>query len=465
MFQTFRLFLLVGISLGVLSCSQVFNNTQINTNPKLVVGVLLPLSGKNANFGNNMLRAINLAYNDAKNNHVILKIYDTKADETVAQQLAKQALKDGVAIIIGPLFSNTTRAVVEVASSHGIPVITFSNDSDSIAGSKNAYNISPLPASDVENMIHFAIKEKQSQNFVILAPENKYGDIVVATAEKSLSMYGAKLVRTVRYPVNTPILTPFLEKLIPSKELAKYNKIKTNLKNKVIVLDENKNPLLSPPTPVLDFDTLLIGDFGKRLILMANHFPSIDLDYKNITILGNSNWNNPEIINETILQNAYFPSFNDVSKTGVGKNYEHLYENKLSNIDAIAYESLFLVLSCIYPDEDDNLVINLTKLRIAQYESKSALLGNFKMSNNGSSQYSMLINQIDKRKAVEVYNNANVYQEVYQITTLDKDDEINMIPDIDEPIQLEEPVEIPAEEGFENTTAEPNIPSPQVLEE
>ena len=26
------------------------------------------------------------------------------------------------------------------------------------------------------------------------------------------------------------------------------------------------------------------------------------------------------------------------------------------------------------------------------------------MSNNGSSQYSMLINQIDKRKAVEVYN-------------------------------------------------------------
>ena len=406
MFQTFRLFLLVAISLGILSCSQVFHNTPMNTHPKLVVGVLLPLSGKNANFGNDMLRAINLAYNDAKNANVILKIYDTQADETVSQKVAKQAIKDGVSIIIGPLFSNTTRAVVEVTSNHGIPVITFSNDSESILGSKNAYNISPIPASDVENMIHFAIKEKQSKNFVILAPENKYGDIVVATAEKSLSMYGAKLVRTIRYPANSPILTPFVEHLIPTKELAKYNKIKTQLKNKVIVLDENKNPLLSPPAPVLDFDTLLIGDFGKRLILLANH----------------------------------------------------------SNIDATAYESLLLVLSCIYPDEDDNLVLNLTKLRISQYESKSALLGNLRMSVHGSSQYSMLINQIHKKTAVEVYNNANVYQEVYQITSIDKDDEINMMPDVDEPIQLDEPSETPSEEGIENTEVEPNIPSPQDVE-
>ncbi len=464
MFQTFRLFLLVAISLGILSCSQVFHNTPMNTHPKLVVGVLLPLSGKNANFGNEMLRAINLAYNDAKNNNVVLKIYDTKADETVAQQVAKQALKDGVSIIIGPLFSNTTRSVVEVTSNHGIPVITFSNDSESILGGKNAYNISPLPASDVENMIHFAIKEKQSKNFVILAPENKYGDIVVATAEKSLSMYGAKLVRTIRYPANSPILTPFVEHLIPTKELAKYNKIKTQLKNKVIVLDENKNPLLSPPAPVLDFDTLLIGDFGKRLILLANHFPSIDLNYKNISILGNSNWNNPEIITETILQGAYFPSFKDVTKTDVGKNYERLYETKFSNIDATAYESLLLVLSCIYPDEDDNVVLNLTKLRISQYESKSALLGNLRMSVHGSSQYSMLINQIHKKTAVEVYNNANVYQEVYQITSIDKDDEINMMPDVDEPMQLDEPSETPSEEGIENTEVEPNIPSPQDVE-
>ena len=86
------------------------------------------------------------------------------------------------------------------------------------------------------------------------------------------------------------------------------------------------------------------------------------------------------------------------------------------------------------------------------------------MSVHGSSQYSMLINQIHKKTAVEVYNNANVYQEVYQITSIDKDDEINMMPDVDEPIQLDEPSETPSEEGIENTEVEPNIPSPQDVE-
>ena len=96
------------------------------------VGVLLPLSGDAARYGQGLKQAALMALEDMNNPNLILQFYDTMSTPEGAQEAAENALKQKAQMIIGPLTGTSVRAISGETKAGGVPVVAFSTDSGAL---------------------------------------------------------------------------------------------------------------------------------------------------------------------------------------------------------------------------------------------------------------------------------------------------------------------------------------------
>lgn len=134
--------------------------------------LLLPLSGEAASLGENMARAASLVTQSGPAERAP-KIYDTRDTAEGSASAARQAIDNGATILIGPLRSDQTAAVLAVANKR--PVITFSND-DTL-GAQGAFVLGITPAQSVATTFSYA----RAQGLTRIAVVNRPGALGQAT--------------------------------------------------------------------------------------------------------------------------------------------------------------------------------------------------------------------------------------------------------------------------------------------
>lgn len=385
------------------SCSFVFDSVRMNdiqNEPTFNVAVLLPLSGKYEKIGKSLLNTIHLAYNQNPNKYIVLKIYDTKGDINLSEKIAKQVLADGNKAVLGPLLGEEALKIAKILEKEDIPVFTFSNDLTVINNTPNLYTLSPLPSAEIEASIDYASKNLKSKNFAILVPDNKYGEVMYASIQKSLQDRDLNLVRYAAYPTNTPRIMSYIGRILPRAELLKYENLNKKLANKEEILDKNGNPITRAQEPKLDFDTLIIADFGSRVSVVASHLPLLGINIgstKSLKVIGLSNWETPEIYTNNLLQKAYFSTLIDFNNSSFAKRYEEFYYNQPKLLEVTAYDSVITLMSLVYKDTEGNLVNNFTNEHITSIKLKG-LAGNFIITKNRTTRRNATIKQIDKTR-------------------------------------------------------------------
>jgi branched-chain amino acid transport system substrate-binding protein len=157
---------------------------------KAVVALLLPLSGKNGEMGQAMLKAAQMALFDIGGKNVDLLPRDTKGTPEGAALAAREAVAGGASVILGPVFAEELRAVKPAASS--VPVVAFTTDWTLAGG--NAYVMGFLPFAQVARVSRYAASRGLVHTGV-LAPQTPYGDAAVETLRRS----GAQVTKISRY--------------------------------------------------------------------------------------------------------------------------------------------------------------------------------------------------------------------------------------------------------------------------
>lgn len=122
--------------------------------------LLLPLSGANAGVGAAMAQAADLA-GLGRAPESMPRRYDTGDTAEGAAAAAVAALDDGARLLMGPLRSDQTPAVLAVAGS--VPVLTFSND-DRLQG---AFVFGVTAAQSVSAMFSYAVSQGISRVAVV----------------------------------------------------------------------------------------------------------------------------------------------------------------------------------------------------------------------------------------------------------------------------------------------------------
>jgi branched-chain amino acid transport system substrate-binding protein len=177
----------------------------------LVVGAILPLSGRGREVGEAALHGLLLSASDPGKPRVVYR------DDGGDPQRALAALEDLVSLnravaIIGPLGALSAQAVVERAADIGVPVITLSADASLTERSPVAFRMLAEPREEADALVR-AAQQRGAKKFVLLHPDNGFGTAMQSAFSQALSKRNARLVTSVAYPATASSFVKEAEQL------------------------------------------------------------------------------------------------------------------------------------------------------------------------------------------------------------------------------------------------------------
>ena len=272
------------------------------------VAMLLPLTGRGSDIGQAMLNAAQMAVFDAGDDSFELIPRDTGGTPLGAADAASLALADGAQLILGPFFGTSVPEVRTVAESAGVNVVAFTSDR-SVAG-RNVFVMGFVPAGQVEQIVRYSSTQGHF-NFAALAPNNPYGQTVVAALEESAASVGATVARVEFY----------------DPESADHS--------------ESVQRIAEPGLfGTVEYDAILIPESGLKLRALAAMLPFFDVT--NVQLLGTGIWDGAELGLEPDMVGGWYAAPQPELRTEFERRYRTLFGQPPPRLATLAYDAVAL---------------------------------------------------------------------------------------------------------------------------
>ena len=304
---------------------------------KLRVGLLAPFSGEHKNLGESLLLSTQLALREIDDKNIIIIPRDSGTnDKKKLNSAIKEIIDNGAKIIIGPMDSALSN---ELQKYRDTIFISLSNKNPKI--SNNVINIGISLESQLKAIEKFLIKQNKKKTLV-LYPKNKYEKFV----DKKIKLLKIKNFKVFKYSSDPRILTGEIEKL------TNYNKRKQALEIRKNVLKKNDDEKSKRELKKLDrlytlgsvnFDSVLIIDFGSSLRSVLASLIFSDVDDESVTFITVNQWFDESIFRQNSVKNLYFPSVDIKQFKKYNRNYYKTFSLKPDEITILSYDALGLI--------------------------------------------------------------------------------------------------------------------------
>jgi hypothetical protein len=304
---------------------------------KLRVGLLAPFSGEYKNLGKSLLLSTQLALDELENEDIIIIPRDSGSNDKIRLNAAIKEIKDnGAKIIIGPM---TSSSFEELKKYNDTIFISLSNEEPKI--SNNVINIGISLESQLQAIKQLLIQEKRKKT-IVLYPKNKYEKFI----DKKIRLLKLKNFKIFKYNPDPRILTGEIEKL------TNYSKRKKNLEIRKKILKKQDTYQSKKELKILerlytlgavDFDSVIVIDFGNSLKSVLSSLVYTDVDDKTVLITTVNQWFDESIFRENLVKNLYFPSVDMKQFKKYNKNYFKTFGVKPDEITILAYDALGLI--------------------------------------------------------------------------------------------------------------------------
>jgi len=366
------------------------NNGVLKNEKILKIGILLPLSGEYQILGQSFLKAIQLALKDIANKNIKIYPKDTKGNSLDALKSAKKFEEDGIKIVIGPIFHESLEMLDEI---NNITFISFTNKTKDIP--KNIISFGVNIDSQLEALKKYFDKIEVSKT-LLLSPKSEFTYQSESVAKKDI----LKFYRTYSYDVNPKKITGEIEKI------TKYRERKKDLERRVKILE--KSDLYKDKKELekleqkhtlgeINFDSVVIIDFGERLKSVLTSFSFSDVTNDEVNFFTINQWFDETLFNENSMQNLHFPSINLKNFKSFNKKYFNTYNEKPNKVSILAYDAIGLIYYCWYSNN-----YNFKISQLYNKEGFKGLHGEFKIINNISRQ-KLKVYKVSKKKFEKVY--------------------------------------------------------------
>ena len=142
-----------------------FSAGNVKANEKIRVGLLVPLTGKNSEIGQSIIKSVRLAINKINNPLIEIIPKDTGSSPEITLRAAKELADSGVKIIIGPVFNESLIYLDEL---NEITFLALTNKNNNF--SKNIINAG-INATSQLNAIKKFIKINEIKKTIFLTPD------------------------------------------------------------------------------------------------------------------------------------------------------------------------------------------------------------------------------------------------------------------------------------------------------
>ncbi len=276
--------------------------------PAIKVAILLPLSGAKKPLGQSMLQAAQLSLFDMGYNNFNLIPRDTKGTTSGAREAANTALNDGAQLILGPIFADSVRAVKAIAKPRNINVIAFSTDWT--LADHSTFLMGFMPFSQVNRVTQYATQHGY-RNFALIAPRDKYGDIVSSRFEQETRKNGGTIAQSLRFTPGDPAVINQIAKLKPS----------------------------ASNTP---FQAVFMPVGGSQIETISSALSYNKMMPAQIKRLGTGLWDDPRIAGQSNMQGAWFAAPSPRARASFENQYYSTYGQRPVRLASLAYDATAL---------------------------------------------------------------------------------------------------------------------------
>jgi branched-chain amino acid transport system substrate-binding protein len=165
-----------------------------------VVGAIAPLTGEGADYGKWAQRGVDLALEEAnppgQPARFRVQWEDSKLDPTAAVSAYLKLVDfDKVPIVLGPLTSGETRAVLPKATEKRVPILSPTATSDEfLSVGDYFFRVCPTNLAQADSAAQFAVERLQAKTAFVLFEQIAYGTDLAAAFAKRFEALGGKVV-------------------------------------------------------------------------------------------------------------------------------------------------------------------------------------------------------------------------------------------------------------------------------
>ena len=366
----------------------------------LKVGLIVPLSGRHQEIGKSVLNSIRLALSKINNDQIEIFPKDNYSNPEKTLFAARQLESEGVRIVIGPIFHQNLIYLGEVQN---LTFLSLSNKTITIP--RNVITMGINANSQINAIVDF-IKKENLNKTIVLVPKSNFEDelrnALVKSKYEFMNIYSYdvkpdKLTSQIKQITAYDERKEKLEKIIEFVEkgieiLEKEEELKNlkkkyileevdlnsvvlsekelkNLKKKYTLLDaqineeelenlkkkhaislddqinekELKNLKKKYTLGEVDFDSVIIANFGENLKSVTNSFSFSDVTAQDVKFITLNQWFDETLLKESSANQIYFPSINLANYSKFRETYFKNYNKYPPQISILSYDILGLI--------------------------------------------------------------------------------------------------------------------------
>ena len=366
----------------------------------LKVGLIVPLSGRHQEIGKSVLNSIRLALSKINNDQIEIFPKDNYSNPEKTLFAARQMEREGIQMVIGPIFHQNLIYLGEVQN---LTFLSLSNKTTTIP--RNVITMGINANSQINAIVDF-IKKENLNKTIVLVPKSNFEDelrnALVKSKYEFMNIYSYdvkpdKLTSQIKQITAYDERKEKLEKIIEfvekgieilekEEELENLKKKYTlgevdlnsvvlsekelkNLKKKYTLLDaqineeelenlkkkhaislddqineeELKNLKKKYTLGEVDFDSVIIANFGENLKSVTNSFSFSDVTAQDVKFITLNQWFDETLLKESSANQIYFPSINLANYSKFRETYFKNYNKYPPQISILSYDILGLI--------------------------------------------------------------------------------------------------------------------------
>jgi branched-chain amino acid transport system substrate-binding protein len=328
------------------------NQTQVDAK---TVGVLIPMTGKFAPFGQQALQGISLAFRIFSQNGIALPyqlVIEDSGDtaESALKALEKLYYEHKAPVIIGPLLSKGITEVTQRAQELGVPLVTLAQQNGSPGDSIFSAGLTPLV--QTEAILKHAIEQRGLKRIAIVYPKDKFGEQYSQIAWDVIESLGGSVTAIESFTPGETDFRKVIDRLVglyyTEERQSEIDELAALRKRDNIKKRNRKTESYFALKPLVDFDAVFIPDEPKNVAQILPTFAYRDVS--GVQFLGTATWNSPELVSRAqnsaegaIFSDAFSSDSPNPNARKFGALFKSTYSRDPGAVEALAFDAANMI--------------------------------------------------------------------------------------------------------------------------
>lgn len=312
------------------------------------IGVVLPLSGRNAPVGQRALRGLEMGLGlHIPGSSFKLAVMDSEGNPDSARRGVERLVKeDNVIAVVGSLLSKTAPAVAAKSDELGVPTIALSQRSGITEIGSTVFRNSLTSGMQVRALVRTAMEDLGMRRFAVLYPNDAYGVEFTNIFWDEVLARGGQITAVQTYSNKETDFRLVIQRLVGTyfgeARYDEYNIRLNELKHSDKKRSVRQSNLENVLPPITDFDAIFIPDSVKAMGQISAMLSYNDV--RNVKLLGTNLWNTKDVArragnfaNSLLFVDSISPNTQDRSRFMM--EYKSIYGEEPSLIEIQAYDA------------------------------------------------------------------------------------------------------------------------------